>query len=153
MESGSAVAAEAGFEAAAAPQWLVVYCDGRAAALPLERVRAIVPLPPFTRLPGCGPQVCGLAGVRGRLVTAFDLGTLLGGRPARAAAHARLLLVEHRGRTLGLVVEEAWRTTPLMLRPAGSDDGDAVALVGVGSVDGAAVAALDTGSLFERLLA
>jgi purine-binding chemotaxis protein CheW len=158
MEPGSAIETDAGPMAAPAAQWLVVACDGHAFAVPLERVRAIQPAPAFTRVPGCGAAVCGLAGVRGRIVTAFDLGVLLGLAPSRRASDARLLLMEHGQRTLGLVVDEVRFAAALQLETqaaAGPDAAvapDAADVLGTGSVAGVAVTGLNTATLFERLL-
>lgn len=153
MEPGSAVDAEAVLEAVATPQWLIVACDGRGFAIALERVSAIVPPRPYTRIPGCGPQVCGLAGVRGRVVTVFDLGAALGGTPSLAAADHRLLLVDHGDRRIGLVVNEVRLAAGMQLTPVARDAGiDVTEVLGMGTIDGVSVLALDTDRLFERLL-
>jgi twitching motility protein PilI len=104
--SDSAVAAGPGLPQSAGPQWVVFTCDGRRFVVPLERVREILTPQPLTRLPGCGPEVAGLAGVRGRVVTVFDMGVLLAARPAVGIADHRLLLIEYGERLVGAVVDE-----------------------------------------------
>lgn len=109
--SDSAVAAGLGVPLSPGPQWVVFTCDGRRFVVPLERVREILTPQPLTRLPGCGPEVAGLAGVRGRVVTTFDLGVLLTARPSAAVADHRLLLVEHGERLVGAAVDEVVTVT------------------------------------------
>jgi len=104
--SDSAVAAGLDVAVSPGPQWVVFACGGRHFAVPLERVREILTPQPFTRLPGCGPEVCGLAGVRGRVVTTFDLGVVLAGRASVDHPDHRLLLVERAERLVGAAVDE-----------------------------------------------
>lgn len=140
--------------APAGPQWVVLMCDDIRLAVPLARVREILTPRPFTRLPGCGPEVCGLIGVRGRIVTVFDLGILLGrGRAAETPDH-RLLLVERHGRAVGLAVDAVVRIAPAETEPAGAldlplEEGD---VIGIGAVDQERFMALDPDHLLDRLL-
>jgi chemotaxis signal transduction protein len=138
----------------AGPQWVVLLCDDVRLAVPLARVREILTPRPFTRLPGCGPEVCGLIGVRGRIVTVFDLGVVLGrGRATNAPDH-RLLLVDREGRTYGLAVEAVLR-----IAPSETSEGAAVDLpleegdvIGIGAIDEERFIALDPDHLLDRLL-
>jgi purine-binding chemotaxis protein CheW len=91
--------------AGASSRWVVFTCDGRHFALPLGRVRAILHSRPLTRIPGCGPTVCGLLGLRGRVVTVLDFGAALGLRPSATILDHRLLLVEAGERTVAGAVE------------------------------------------------
>ena len=88
-------------------RWVRVTCDGRTCGIPLERVREILTPQPLTRLPGCGKDVAGLIGVRGRIVTVLDLGSILGSRAAVSLPDHRLLLVDHGERVVGLAVDDA----------------------------------------------
>jgi purine-binding chemotaxis protein CheW len=96
---------EAGIAAGHPPQWAFFLCGERGFALPLERVAEIVPPQVVTRLPGCGPAVHGLVGLRGRVITVFDLGVIAGTRPAVAHPDHRLVFVRRSGRLFGLAVE------------------------------------------------
>lgn len=61
-------------------------------ALPVARVREIVPLPPLTLLPGAPAWLLGIAQVRGTLLSVVALGTLLGlGGSGTNARYAALL--------------------------------------------------------------
>jgi chemotaxis signal transduction protein len=141
------------------PRWLLVACSGNTVALPIDCVREIVPPVPFTRIPGAGPEICGLAGVRGRVVTTFDLGVLLGGRPAREHADFRILLIDGDGRMIGLVVEVVSQVTDFELQLLAGDaarpvapPADAEAVLGHGTVDGGVVQALDIAHMLLRRL-
>ncbi len=99
--------------------------------------------------------MCGLVGVRSRIVTAFDLGTSLGLTASRATADHRLLLVEYGDRLAALVVEEVLAVAPADLSPAGqlgvprALDGQ---LLGTGHFEDVPFIALDSDRLLDRLL-
>jgi chemotaxis signal transduction protein len=154
--SSSAVAAEVGSTPPAAPQWVVFACADRRLALPLDRVREILTPRPFARLPGTGEEVCGLVGVRSRVVTAFDLGVILGLRPARNTRDHRLLLIEYGERVPALVVEEVLAVVPAELTPGSSAAVpralDSRLILGTGEFEGYPFIALDSDRLLDRLL-
>lgn len=137
----------------AGPQWVVLTCDDVRLAVPLARVREILTPRPFTRLPGCGPDVCGLIAVRGRVVTVFDLSVVLARRPAATVPDHRLLLVDHRGRAVGFAVDAVVTIAPAEIRhvtepplPIAED------VIGIGDIDHQRFAALDLDHLLGRLL-
>jgi purine-binding chemotaxis protein CheW len=88
---------------------LLVSIGGRRFALPLGAVREVVDSRPFARVPGATDAVCGVINLRGTVVTVFDLGVLLGNPPAALDPLHRLVLVEHRGRPVGLAVSDVLR--------------------------------------------
>ncbi|HEX7120146.1 MAG TPA: chemotaxis protein CheW [Longimicrobiales bacterium] len=142
-----------------APVWAVFGCDDRTFGLPLDRVREILLPRPFTRLPGCGPEVCGLIGLRGRLVTAFDLGAALGLRPAAERPGHRLLLIECGDRLVAGAVETVSAVRPVATRPLGrlrtvlrGLTVDRNAVLGVGRLDGRPFLALDSDAILGGLL-
>ena len=149
-----AAAPDAAPAAPTGPQWVVFSCDDVRLAAPLDRVREILTPHAFTRLPGCGPEVCGLIAVRGRIVTVFDLGIVLGHRAASALADHRLLLVERDEHAVGFAVDAvvtiAHAVTTKQDRPELPIDGDAI--IGVGTIDEGSFIALDPERLLERLL-
>jgi purine-binding chemotaxis protein CheW len=148
------VADDAAARAPAVTQWVVFRCGGQRYGMPLERVREIVSPRPFTRLPGAGPEVPGLAGVRGRIVTVVDLGTLLHGQPAAHAADHRLLLLDLGGRLLGAVVDDVVMIAPASVSPpTDSASDDAVpGAAGTGVLEDGAFIALDPARLLEGVL-
>jgi purine-binding chemotaxis protein CheW len=86
-------------------------CSGERFAIPLSQVREILLPLPTVRLPGCGPEVCGLVGLRGRILTVFDLGAALDLRPAVSSPDHRLLLLEHDDDLVAAAVEEVFSVT------------------------------------------
>lgn len=146
--SNIAVVAEAGTHAPAALSWVVFSCEDRRYGVPLECVREIIASRPFTRLPGAGPEVCGLAGVRGRVVTVFDLGAVLGLRSAATLPDHRLLLMDLGARRIGGVVEDVVDIAPAQIE---LQEG-AAGVVGRGQMQDADFTALDPQVLLGRLL-
>lgn len=120
MDTSSAVAVDEDATAAPAPQWVAFRCDRRRFVTPLDRVREILPPLPFTRIPGCGAEVCGLVGARGRVLTVFDLGSVLGLRPTQSVADHRLLILDLGDRPVAVAVDEVLAVTFADLQP---DDG------------------------------
>ncbi|HEX2167654.1 MAG TPA: chemotaxis protein CheW [Longimicrobiales bacterium] len=140
--------AEAGTHAPTVLPWVVFFCDGRRYGVPLRCVVEIIAQRPFTRLPGTGREVCGLVGVRGRVVTVFDMGAVLGLRSAATLPDHRLLLMDLGTRRIGAVVEDV-----LDIAPAHIEGGaDAPGVVGRGYMQDAEFAALDPQVLLGRLL-
>ncbi|HEX6134536.1 MAG TPA: chemotaxis protein CheW [Longimicrobiales bacterium] len=146
--SKTAVVAEAGTHAPAVLPWVVFSCEDRRYGVPLDGVSEIITPRPFTRLPGAGREVCGLVGVRGRVITVFDLGAVLGLRSAASLPDHRLLLLELGARLVGAVVEDVVDIAPARIDRAGSTPG----VLGTGHLADTAFTALDPQSLLGRLL-
>lgn len=149
-----------GVIASAASQWVVFACGEHWFGLPLDRTREILPPRAITRLPGCGPEVCGLVGIRGRVVTVFDFGIVIGGESSAAKPDHRMLVLIVQGRRIAAVVDEIVAVSrevsgvlPLdgdALRPYDIDRDD---LVGIGALGDRPFLALDPDRILGRLLA
>lgn len=148
MEVAGPEAAEAGTVAPAAPQWVVFVCSGQCLAVALDRIREILTPRPFTRLPGSRPDTAGLIAVRSRIVTAYDLGVLLGLAPSAAAPDHRILLADDAGRVTGLLVDEVLAVAALEESASGAGAAPADAC-GVSTWEGRTVTLLE----LERVLA
>lgn len=143
----------------AASQWVVFECGEYWFGLPLDRTREILPPRAITRLPGTGPEVCGLVGIRGRVVTVFDFGVVIGGQSSYARTDHRLLVLFVNGRRVAAAVDEiiavsreATGVLPLSgdsLRPYDIDRDD---LVGIGALGDRPFLALDPDRILGRLL-
>jgi purine-binding chemotaxis protein CheW len=156
----SAAAAGLGVPLSPGPQWVVFTCDRRRFVVPLERVREILTPQPLTRLPGCGPEVAGLAGVRGRVVTTFDFGVLLTARPSVATDDHRLLLIEQGERLVGAVVDEVVSVTRAETGSYLPGEPGFVGLrlnredvAGAGRIDGEPFVSLNLDAILGRVLA
>jgi purine-binding chemotaxis protein CheW len=77
--------------------------------VPIDRIREIIPARPYTLLPGSEAFVCGLINLRGRIVTVVDLGARLGLAPASYHPDHSIVIVEYRGKLVGLAVQEVAR--------------------------------------------
>jgi len=143
----------------AAPQWVVCSCDGHWLAFPITAVREILPPRPFTRLPGTGKEVCGLVGLRGRIVTVLDLGAILGLTPSASKEEHRLVLLEHDGRVVGMAVDTMVAVTraaahelSLAKETRGTFDIERDDVIGVGTLEGRPFTAIDPHPVIRRLL-
>jgi purine-binding chemotaxis protein CheW len=148
-----------GATVAAASQWVVFACGEHWFGLPLDRTREILPPRTITRLPGCGPEVCGLVGIRGRVVTVFDFGVVIGGSSSLEKPDHRLLVMYVLGRRVAAVVDEivAVSREASGVLPLGSDalrpyDVDRDDLLGIGALDDRPFLALDPDRILGRLL-
>ena len=72
--------------------------------VPLESVSAVTLIRSMTLLPGVPAAFAGLLNVRGRHVTAIDLGAFLEG--ARIADASKAITILHKDRELALIAEE-----------------------------------------------
>ena len=143
----------------AAPQWVVCSCDGHWLAFPINAVREILPSRGFTRLPGTGPEVCGLVGLRGRILTVLDLGAILGLAPSGVREDHRLVLLEYESRVVGMAVDAMVAVTRASARELslGRDaramfDIESDEVIGVGSLNGRPFTAIDPIPVIRRLL-
>jgi purine-binding chemotaxis protein CheW len=160
MVSNDAEAASVAQDVAALPQWVVFSCDGERFAVPLLHSREVVPPQPFTRLPGCGPEVAGLLALQGRVVTTFDLGVVLGLESALRLADYRVLVIDLEDRVVALAVDAVVgiaREQSALLQPAGTELGRLESfradVVGIGTLEGSRYLALDPKRILSRLLA
>lgn len=89
---------------------LVVEVGGARFGLPLDAVREVVRVPEFAEVPRAPAHVLGVAMVRGRAVAILDARRLAGAAAeAPAPPGARVVLVDHRGETLGVRVDRVFR--------------------------------------------
>ncbi|HEX5724164.1 MAG TPA: chemotaxis protein CheW [Longimicrobiaceae bacterium] len=132
---------------------------GHRFGVPIERIREIIPARPYTPLPGSGPHVCGLINLRGRIVTVVDLGARLGLPPAHADPDHSIVIVEHRGKLVGMAVAEVARIAlvdPETLQTSAealrSLRIDRAYLRGVGETDDEIFVAVDPDAVFDPVL-
>lgn len=146
---------------AAEPERMVLFVVGQHRfAVPIDRIREIIPARPYTPLPGSGGHVCGLINLRGRIVTVMDLGARLNLPPASRLPEHSIVIVEHRGKLVGMAVEEVARIVAVdpgtlaesaeVLRSLRIDR---AYLRGVGEVDDEIFVAVDPDEIFEPILA
>jgi twitching motility protein PilI len=72
---------------------------------PLDQVREILSDVTVTRIPGAKGWVRGVSNVRGNLLPILDLQGFLSGSPSKMSRKSRILVIQHKGITAGLVVD------------------------------------------------
>lgn len=148
-------------DAGAARERMVLFVVGEHRfGIPIERIREIIPERPYTPLPGAEDFVCGLINLRGRIVTVIDLGARLHLPPAVGAPEHNIVIVEHRGRLVGLAVEniarivdvdpESLHTSAETLRALRIDR---AYLRGVGEADDRIFVAVEPDEILDPILA
>ena len=159
MDLNSGGVAEAPRSSAAAPEWVVFRCAGNAFGVPIGAVKEIVRPRPYTRLPGCGPEVCGLIGLRGRVITVFDFAAAVGLAPLDRHGDHRILIIEYGNRLVGFAAESVAGVATgsqgelaISAESLRGFDIDREELVGVGELRTEPFVAVDPRRVLERLL-
>jgi purine-binding chemotaxis protein CheW len=116
-----------------------------------EDVRELIPMGAITRLPGAPAFVRGLLNVRGTIVTILDLGVRLD-PSAQPAMEGSILLVRHRDRLVGVVVDEVADVRQLEVDASGATEAAGDLVRGVATLDGAPVVVLDLAALIRQVL-
>ena len=74
-------------------------------AAPIDRVREIIRVHELTRVPGAPEHVRGVQSLRGAILPVLETKTRLGLPAVELCADSRIIVVEARGRLLGLLVD------------------------------------------------
>ncbi|MGH7701554.1 MAG: chemotaxis protein CheW [Gemmatimonadales bacterium] len=89
---------------------LVSFQLGREAfAVPITKVREIIRVADITRVPQAPPHIRGVTNLRGRILPVVELRTRLGLSAAVLTSRSRVIVVESRGRVLGILVDAVLR--------------------------------------------
>ncbi len=89
-----------------AAQLLYVRAGGHRCGLPLAQVLAVIEAGPVQAVPGRLAALRGIIQVRGRMVSLFNLGALLGGEMPPGPPNGMLVLTRIGGREVALEVDE-----------------------------------------------
>ncbi len=89
----------------------------------ISAVREIIPFRRATRLPGAPPYVVGLINLRGTIVTVLDLGLRLGESDVDRVGGS-IILVDFRGKLVGIGVDEVRDVQPLAERDVEAATGE-----------------------------
>jgi purine-binding chemotaxis protein CheW len=154
------VPAGASEEAAEPERMVLLVAGGHRFGVPIDRIREIIPARPYTPLPGSGSHVRGLINLRGRIVTVVDLGARLNLPPSADLPEHSIVIVEHRGKLVGMAVEEVARIVAVDLHSLQTSAEtlrslriERAYLRGVGEVDGEIFVAVDPDEIFDPILA
>jgi len=86
-------------------QILTLYVDDKPFALSVDEIQDVLVTPKITNVPLSGEAVIGLLNLRGRIVTALDLGFLLGLRPTVTQESNMSIIMESQGDLFSIVVD------------------------------------------------
>ena len=89
-----------------AEAWVTFLAAGQSYALPVEEVQEVVRVGHITRVPRTPAAVRGVTNLRGRVLAVLDLPLRFGLAPCPMGDHARILVVRHQGRPVGLLVDQ-----------------------------------------------
>ena len=79
--------------------------------IPVTQVREVIRVAELTRVPQAPAHVRGVANLRGRILAVVELRSRMGLAPAEITPRARIVVVEVRGRVLGLLVDAVSQVT------------------------------------------
>jgi purine-binding chemotaxis protein CheW len=79
--------------------------------IPVTQVREVIRLTDITRVPHAPAHVRGVANLRGRILAVVDLRSRLRLPPAEPTPRCRIVVVDVRGRVLGLLVDAVSQVT------------------------------------------
>ncbi len=79
--------------------------------IPVTQVREVIRVSEITRVPQAPPHVRGVANLRGRILAVVELRSRLGLPPAELTPRSRVVVVEVRGRVLGILVDAVSQVT------------------------------------------
>lgn len=135
-------------------EYLAFGLASEAYAVRIELITEILRPPPMTEVPRAPKSVRGIVSVRGRLVTVLDLRARLLVKEAPLASRSRMLLAEHRGEAMGLLVDEVrqvYRLADSEIEPAAALGGEQPPyILGIGRpADGQLLVLLDLRQVLE----
>jgi len=96
---------------------LTFVLDREEFGIPVTQVREVIRVSAITRVPQVPAHVRGVTNLRGRILAVVEIRTRLGLAEAVITPLSRIVVVEVRGRVLGLLVDRVFQVTKV---PAGS---------------------------------
>jgi chemotaxis signal transduction protein len=134
---------------------LVVRAGGHLFALPLDLIQEVLPARQITPVPGADAAVAGIANVRGRVIAVVDLAAALRLTATGLGPEHRLLVLDHRGRQIGIGVVDVVRIARLpadQIAPPAADRTSVTWLRGSVSLQPEAIDVVDTDRLLDSVL-
>jgi purine-binding chemotaxis protein CheW len=122
--------------------------------VPIVSLHEIVRVPEITAVPDAPDYVEGVINLRGKIVSVIDLRKRLGEREIINSRRNRILVVEHRGRLSGLIVDSASEVLKVPAEdveasPMEFEDGGLNCVTGLGKYQGRLIVLLDMAKLLE----
>ena len=99
----------------------LVEAGGRTVGIPLTSVAAVLTPRETVRLPGASAPVVGVCNADGRIVSVVDAGLALAGAPVPHTPDTRLVVLDHRGLAMALLVAAVRGIVPAALERGSGD--------------------------------
>ena len=122
--------------------------------VPITSLREIVRVPEITSVPDAPEYVEGVINLRGKIVSVLDLRKRLGEVTVTPSKRNRILVVEHRGRLCGLIVDSASDVLKIPAKdvdpsPTEFVEGGLNCVTGLGKYQGRLIVLLDVDKVLE----
>jgi purine-binding chemotaxis protein CheW len=122
--------------------------------VPITALQEIVRVPEITAVPDAPDFMEGVTNLRGRIVSVIDLRKRLGEKQVTTSRRSRILVIEHRGRLAGLIVDSASQVLKLSASdiepaPASLEEGSLSCVTGLGKCQGRLIVLLDMTRLLD----
>ena len=122
--------------------------------VPITALHEIVRVPEITAVPDAPDYVEGVINLRGKIVSVLDLRKRLGEAAIAPSKRNRILVVEHRGRLCGLIVDSASDVLKIPVAdvdpsPTEFVEGGLNCVTGLGKYQGRLIVLLDIGKVLE----
>jgi purine-binding chemotaxis protein CheW len=122
--------------------------------VPITALREIVRVPEITAVPDAPDYVEGVINLRGKIVSVLDLRKRLGEASVAPSKRNRILVVEHRGRLCGLIVDSASDVLKIPAEdvdpsPTEFVEGGLNCVTGLGKYQGRLIVLLDIAKVLE----
>jgi purine-binding chemotaxis protein CheW len=122
--------------------------------VPITSLHEIVRVPEVTAVPDAPAYMEGVINLRGRIVSVLDLRKRLGDPKPGRERQNRILVVQHKGRLSGLIVDAASEVLKIPASdiepsPTESLEGGIKCVTGLGKHQGRLIVLLDLGKLLE----
>src|SRR5882672_9215462 len=122
--------------------------------VPITSLHEIVRVPEITAVPDAPDYMEGVINLRGKIVSVIDLRKRFGQQSTAATRRNRILVVEHRGRLCGLIVDSASEVLKIPaadIEPSAAvfQEGGLNSITGLGKYKGRLIVLLDMARLLE----
>lgn len=122
--------------------------------VPIVSLHEIVRVPEITAVPDAPAYVEGVINLRGKIVSVIDLRKRLGEQEITNSRRNRILVVEHKGRLSGLIVDSASEVLKVPAEdiessPTEFEEGGLNCVTGLGKYHGRLIVLLDMAKLLE----
>ena len=122
--------------------------------IPIAVLHEIVRVPEITAVPDAPEHVEGVINLRGKIVAVVDLRKRFGKSSSGVDRHSRILVVEHRGRLAGMIVDSASEVLKIPASeiepaPAMMQEGGLDCVTGLGKYKGRLIILLDVNKVLS----